>query len=348
MKSHNILQNIAFSIIYWVLTAYYFVVIRFIGFDNEGSSVLSDDIIFQTTIPGIVIGTLFGFRESTKLMKFKKRKSFAFIILFNTIIYICFFVLVIFLASLYGNSLNFAINFIFSGIGIAVLIHFSIFSFLFHFILQMNKKFGPGILLKYILGNYFNPREEERIFMFLDLKSSTTIAEKLEHISYSNLLQDCFAELTDPINNYKGQLYQYVGDEVVITWKLKQGLSNLNCIKFFYAFVNKLENKKNYFLKSYDIIPEFKAGLHCGNVTVAEVGELKTEIAYHGDILNTASRIQGLCNQYQEQFLVSETLINQLPEENIYQSKFIGNLKLKGKEKKVKVFSIENSVDKIS
>jgi adenylate cyclase len=334
-----------FSIIYWVFTTYYFLAIRFLGFENERGIILSEDIYLQALIPGIIIGTLFGFRESTNLLKLKKRQSFIIVLIFNTILYTCFFVLVIFLTSLYGNSWNFAINFIISGIGISLLIHLSVFSLLFHFILQMNKKFGPGILLKYIIGNYFNPHEEERIFMFLDLKDSTAIAEKLEHISYSKLLQDCFAELTDSITKYKAQIYQYVGDEVVITWKIKQGVYDLNCIKFFFAFQNRLKDKNNYFHKSYDIIPEFKASIHCGNVTVAEVGILKTEIAYHGDTLNTASRIQGLCNDYKEQFLASEALLNHLTEESIFQKKFIGDLMLKGKEKTVKVFSISNSIE---
>ena len=103
---------------------------------------------------------------------------------------------------------------------------------------------------------------------------------------------------------------------------------------------------KDYFLESYGVLPEFKAGVHCGNVTVAEVGVLKSEIAYHGDTLNTASRIQYLCNRYQEQFLISEILLNRLIDtngENIFQSKYIGKLKLKGKEKRVKVFSLKNT-----
>jgi len=344
MKPHNLPQNIAFSILYWVLVANYFIIVRYVNPENEGADVLSFEMILQAIGPGIFIGAFFGFRESINLLKFKKRKSFTFTILFNTILYICFFLVVVFFSSIPGNSVDFAFKFIVSGVGIVVLIHLSIFSLLFHFILQMNKKFGQGILFEYITGKYFNPREEERIFMFVDLKSSTAIAEKLEHVSYSRLIQDCFAELTDPIDKYKGQIYQYVGDEIVITWKIRQGLSEQNCINFFYAYVDKLENMNDYFLKSYGVIPEFKAGIHCGNVTVAEVGVTKSEIAYHGDTLNTASRIQGLCNEYQKQLLISETLLDYLTGgsgKNIYQSKFIGNLKLKGKEKKVKVFSLE-------
>ena len=43
--------------------------------------------------------------------------------------------------------------------------------------------------------------------------------------------------------------------------------------------------------KKYRMVPEFKAGVNSGHVTVAEVGELKKEPAYQGDVLITAARI---------------------------------------------------------
>ena len=62
----------------------------------------------------------------------------------------------------------------------------------------------------------------DRAFMFLDLKSSTHLAEKLEHVSYSRLVQDCYAELTVPLIQYNAEVYQYVGDEVVLTWRMSE------------------------------------------------------------------------------------------------------------------------------
>ena len=47
-----------------------------------------------------------------------------------------------------------------------------------------------------LVGRYRKPAEEERTFMFLDLKGSTTIAEQLGHRRYSSLIQDCFRDLT--------------------------------------------------------------------------------------------------------------------------------------------------------
>jgi adenylate cyclase len=76
-------------------------------------------------------------------------------------------------------------------------------------------------------------------------------------------------------------------------------------------------------------------------VTVAEVGELKSEISFHGDVLNTASRLQGLCNDYGEKMLISEFLYKEIIHNNSYDIDFIGDLQLKGKERKVKIYTVE-------
>ncbi|MHA1992727.1 MAG: hypothetical protein ACW98A_17360 [Candidatus Hodarchaeales archaeon] len=66
-------------------------------------------------------------------------------------------------------------------------------------------------MLNFILGKYHHPKEEKRTFMFMDLKSSTTYAEKLGHIEYNKLIQDCFFDLTDVVAENNANIYQYVG-----------------------------------------------------------------------------------------------------------------------------------------
>jgi adenylate cyclase len=102
-----------------------------------------------------------------------------------------------------------------------------------------------------------------------------------------------------------------------------------------------LEDKKDYFLNTYGVFPEFKAGISLGFVTVAEVGELKTEIAYHGDVLNTASRIQGYCNKLNKQLLTSESLAYELEKYKHIEIQPAGEVELRGKEGKSKIYSIE-------
>ena len=57
------------------------------------------------------------------------------------------------------------------------------------FVSEVSDNLGQGILLNFLIGRYHRPREEERIFMFLDLRSSTTIAEKLGEEKYFNFIR---------------------------------------------------------------------------------------------------------------------------------------------------------------
>ena len=81
--------------------------------------------------------------------------------------------------------------------------------------------------------------------------------------------------------------------------------------------------------------------MNCGTVTVAEVGELKKEIAYHGDVLNTASRIQDKCNEYDKPLLISNNLYKKMPRTGFFNIDLIGEMMLKGKMNPVAIYSVE-------
>jgi adenylate cyclase len=80
---------------------------------------------------------------------------------------------------------------------VMISIYFGVVVLLGLFFVQVAEKFGQGVLLSFLLGKYHRPKEEDRIFMFIDLTSSTTYAESLGHLRYSELIQDCFFDLTD-------------------------------------------------------------------------------------------------------------------------------------------------------
>jgi len=209
------------------------------------------------------------------------------------------------------------------------------------FIKQMNSKFGPGIIIPMLLGKFRRPRIEKRIFLFMDLKDSTTYAEKLGSLKFSKLIQDCFGDVNKVIPLFNAEIYQYVGDEVVLTWRSEEGLRNNNCIKFFFSFQKRLQIRKDYYLNKYNFLPEFKAGANIGDITVAEVGDFKREIVYHGDTINTASRIQSVCNTFRKSFLISEDLKNEIEIGGMFDADFIDTIKLKGREKQMSLYNVE-------
>jgi adenylate cyclase len=208
--------------------------------------------------------------------------------------------------------------------------------------IEIDQKLGPGNLLRMLSGRFYTPREVERIFMFIDLKDSTPLAVQLGNLKFSRLLQDCFHDFS-VVAEYGANIYQYVGDEVVVSWKIKKGYKQINFLNAFFAFVDKLESRKAYYLKNYGVQPYFKAGVNVGPVVVTEVGQIKQEISYHGDALNTAARIQGKCNEFDAQILIPETIYKQVKNVVGFRFKNVGDVALKGKEQMVHLYSVEKT-----
>jgi class 3 adenylate cyclase len=173
--------------------------------------------------------------------------------------------------------------------------------------------------------------EVERIFMFLDITSSTSIAETLGHVKYFELLNDFFNDLAKPIEAHKGEIYQYVGDEVVVSWALEEGISNANCLHCFFDILDTIDDLSYKYLEKYEMVPTFKAGMHFGKVSTGTIGTIKKEIIYTGDVLNTTSRIEGQCNQHNVNLLLSKDLMNKIPNENQFEFVEIGEISLRGK-----------------
>ncbi|WP_342084871.1 adenylate/guanylate cyclase domain-containing protein [Dyadobacter sp. OTU695] len=212
-----------------------------------------------------------------------------------------------------------------------------------NFIGEVDKKFGPGVLLPLLLGKYRRPKEEERIFMFMDLKSSTSIAEKLGHIMYSSFISDCFMDINHALFPCNAEVYQYVGDEIVVSWPAVEGLRDFSSTRFFFTCEKYIQHRAQYYLSNYGIVPVFKAGMHIGTVTAVEIGEIKRDIAYHGDTLNTAARIQGLCNEYGKRLLVSGYFFDRSGIEGHFPTREIATILLKGKSVPVRILSVETT-----
>lgn len=222
----------------------------------------------------------------------------------------------------------------------SLLIYAVIINFLIDFFLLMRKNLGPDYFFNLIRGKYHRPQEENRIFMFLDLASSTTIAERIGHMAYSSLLQDCFRELGLLLLKNNARIYQYVGDEAVITWKINKHTKRDRCITLFFSFQKRLQEKKNYFLQKYNTTPFFRSSINEGRIVMSTVGEIKTEIVYHGDVLNTAARIQSLCKTYHSDLLISEKFYQNIQDKKVYKFKCFNNISLIGKNEKINIYNV--------
>ena len=142
------------------------------------------------------------------------------------------------------------------------------------------------------------------------------------------------------VHKFEAEIYQYVGDEIVLTWESSVAFHNKNILGLFFAFEQALQIKSDHFLNKYGIIPEFKAGCHAGEVTAAEIGIIKRDIAYHGDVINTSSRVQGMCNVLQHDLLITASIINDEVPMKGFEIKSVGRHNLKGKGIETELYSV--------
>ncbi len=211
------------------------------------------------------------------------------------------------------------------------------------FLLEVRRKVGPGNLWALVTGRYHRPREEARVFLFLDLTDSTTIAQRLGHSRYSQFIRHCFHDLSEFVFEHRAQIYQFVGDEVVLTWPGKDPEAERRSLKMFFAFKEHLARRKAWYEGTFGIAPEFRGGMEEGLVTATEVGDIKREIAYHGDAINTAARLLELCREYQSPILVSGRVHEVIAREKDWSSILKGEVTLRGRAGPVPVYGVEGA-----
>lgn len=226
---------------------------------------------------------------------------------------------------------------------------FAIYSFLLGylitFIRSVHKKFGTRVLINTVLGKYQEPTEEERVFMFVDLRQSTALAEELGNFKYSSFLRDYYHYLSNCCEENHGEIYQIVGDGVVLSWAMKKCIKKPRPIFCFEDLILCFQRLAPYFQKKYGRIPSFRAAAHCGKVIVSEVGNFGSAMAYHGDAVNTTARLQTLCSQNNYEFLISEELLLKLKKMEKYHPENKGIMELKGKKRNIFAYTLDFSLD---
>lgn len=205
--------------------------------------------------------------------------------------------------------------------------------------IEVNEKYSRGVFLNIMLGRYLQPREERRIILFLDLKDSTPIAEKLGHKEYFKFIRDFIFHISSGFIQNDGRIYQYVGDEIVVWWPESRANAR-KAIGSLLSARKELHKQFNRFKRKYDMLPEYKAGIHSGTVMVGQVGVEKKDLVMSGDAINTAARIRSACSDMNQKFIISKEVMDLLDMKE-WQAEPLGAIELKGKNQQVELFALK-------
>jgi len=190
--------------------------------------------------------------------------------------------------------------------------------------------------------------------LFSDIRSFTTISENMAPDVLVNSLNRYFSGQVDIIMNRNGIVDKYIGDAIMAFWgapvkheddPLQAVLSGLDMIE---AVKDFNENQKKLGNCEFHI----GIGINYGIVTVGNIGsERKMDYTVIGDMVNLASRMEGLTKAYNADLLISETLyeavIETTDKAHLQELSFrlLDTVAVKGKTKGVKIYTVKRNIE---
>lgn len=294
----------------------------------------------------IAVLELYAFSRGTKKIKFiwlLTARSLIYLVLITTIILMVVIISNMIRLDQTYNEVIYSQDFqyyLLKGNFSTAIVYGLVFAFSINFVRMISRKMGQGMLVSYINGTYHEPVHLARIIMFLNLANSKQIMNGLKIIEYHKFLNEFFYDLTVPIVSHRGIIYEYIEDLVVITWAMNKGLENANCIRTYFDIKEIIDKNKEKYLDKFGFTPEVRASLHTGSLVRAEIGEVKTQIVFHGDTMNTTARILTKSKELSLGMLASDQLIRMIGLPRIYKKISIGKISLKGKQETLELFEI--------
>ena len=214
----------------------------------------------------------------------------------------------------------------------------------FNLFYGVNSLLGEGVLFNFIAGRYRRPRIEERVLLFIDMESSTAIAEHLGETGFLDFLNRFVADITGPIMVQFGTIHKYVGDEIIVTWPLAVGLRDEHCVRACFDALAQIDAHAATYIRDFGRRADFRAALHCGPVVIGELGVVKMEIALLGDSMNTTARILEACRDTGQRILASAALVDRLSTLPPGVAKrFMGPLHLRGKAGQIALYALAST-----
>jgi class 3 adenylate cyclase len=206
---------------------------------------------------------------------------------------------------------------------------------------ELIRLIGSKVLLNVILGRYRRPTREQRVLLFLDLAGSTSLAEQMGELRMHQLLTRFFYDIDEAILAYRGEVHAYVGDEVIVTWRVAARPSERRYLDCFFAIQDSIAAKADRYRSEFGLVPNFRAGLHAGPVVISECGDSRRQIAYFGDTVNVAARLQEYCKVVGRPLLVSGDLLRLVHPGSDLVVEALGPTQLRGRAAAVEVFAVE-------
>jgi len=207
---------------------------------------------------------------------------------------------------------------------------------------QFSSLLGFHRFVNLLLGRYFKPVQEDRAFLFVDLKDSTGLALKLGDVRFHEYLSKFFFEADQAIVRTGGEIVSYVGDAVIVTWPLGENrIDNAKPVLALGEIIARIHEINPEFIQEFGAAPKFRAALHGGPVVVGECGDSRRQVTFLGEVVNITSRIEGETKLRDIDFLASAQFLNVLDLPDGVEKYSVGEVLLRGAVAPIELFKLQ-------
>ena len=220
-------------------------------------------------------------------------------------------------------------------------IYSAVLSVLMNLVFGIANLIGPRALLNFITGRYHAPVEENRFVLFVNIAGSTGLAERLGGVGIHRFLDRTFRLLTVAVVDYRGEVLNYVGDEVIVTWPERGGAIDCRPLRCFVAMRDALSRASAQFEREFGASPRIRGSLHFGPVIVGEIGDIKRAIVFNGDVMNTAARLEELSRNVEGGFIASRAAMARFNSAPPFAVRDLGQLPIRGRADGIDVVGLD-------
>jgi adenylate cyclase len=210
----------------------------------------------------------------------------------------------------------------------------------------LDRVLGGAVLVGLLTGRYLRPRQEQRVFLFADVVGSTALAERIGDVAFHRYLDRLFTELSDPVARHRGSIYRYVGDEMIVTWPLRDARDAGRALACVLDCRRTLAARAQAWRDAFGHVPELRYVLHAGPVVTGQMGDLKREVVFLGDTVNTAARMEQLAKARGRDVVLSDAVLQHLTLPAGLTAEPLDDVVLRGKAHPVRVYAAAPAVER--
>jgi class 3 adenylate cyclase len=179
--------------------------------------------------------------------------------------------------------------------------------------------------------------QRDMTVLFSDIRDFTGLSEEMTPEENFSFINAYLRRVSPIIRQHNGFIDKYIGDEIMAIFPEAVN----DAVKTAVAMQRQVAEYSQLRIQRGRQPIQIGVGLHYGRVMLGTIGEAeRMEGTVISDAVNLASRLEGLNKIFGAPILISEPTLEQLGNDETYDTRFLGRVQVKGKTRAVSVFEI--------